>query len=293
MLTENILQRNISAFFNKGNFTYVDYPILSNGSDCCEDDRTAFLIRREGDGGLFLRQTAQVHMEYDVRSQEHNAVWTRGRSLRDEPRAGDGRHEKDFPLVEWECTTRYLQNAGYYPGHISWESTKKISGDLFYLIKFDLNFIAQMLNIYEGDDYSGKFSFHAMSYESIIENYGDDVSPELERELCGDNKIVAVYNYPTELCHFTMGQANEKECMKVDILLPGIGETIGSAVRATDREFIAIRLYNSAMYKGLVDKGMNPFVFDKYLSCDFSVPTVGGGIGVSRLMKFLQYAETL
>jgi asparaginyl-tRNA synthetase len=72
-----------------------------------------------------------------------------------------------------------------------------------------------------------------------IPKWGDDLGSYCERFICEDiyKKPTFVYNYPKELKSFYM-KINEdgKTVQGVDLLIPGLGELIGSSVREHDYE---------------------------------------------------------
>lgn len=254
---------------------------LSTGIDCCEDPKTAFVVSG-CPYNLFLPQTRQMQMELVARGGQAPAVFTCDWSHRNEPRAGDGRHEKAFLLIEFERV---------------YDGTETTGVESLVLDNMEvLHAAASSLPIrYRPNTWNTK----VMPYRDAVKvagiEYGEDIHPEAEAailEACGKVNPVMVCSYPEHLCHFTMAQNPLQigECLKVDVLLPGVGEAIGSAVRSTDRDYLRRRLFESSMYQGLVDKGMDPEAFSVYFSeCDLSVPTYGGGVGTTRIAKWLTW----
>jgi len=78
------------------------YDKFTGGTGACENVPTAFILRNTPELS-FLSQTDQLQMEAEILEYGVPAVWTMGRSYRNEPRAGDGRHLAEFALLEFEA----------------------------------------------------------------------------------------------------------------------------------------------------------------------------------------------
>lgn len=77
------------------------YNKITGGTGACENVPTAFILRNTQNLS-FLSQTDQLLMEAEVLEYDLPGVWTLGRSYRNEPRVGDGRHLSEFALLEFE-----------------------------------------------------------------------------------------------------------------------------------------------------------------------------------------------
>lgn len=266
------LRHHIENFFSKEGYQYKDYPYLGNGISACENYDTVYKIENKTE---FLRQTAQVMMEIDVRSKSIDKVWTWGTSFRDEPRAGDGRHLREFDLVEFEART---------------SSDPVIA--MNHLVDLEKRFLDHIANAY-----GFEFKFAVIPYTDAIFytglSFGDDIDEAAENFLLNREQLdsVAICNYPESLCHYTMAKTSGNMCQKIDVILAEGGETIGSAVRSHDPDYLKTRLYNSEMYKGLVAKGMLTDAFDEYFKVDLTTPAFGGGIGIGRLIKWVDHMQ--
>jgi aspartyl/asparaginyl-tRNA synthetase len=269
------LKNHIVDFFDKEGYYYKDYPYITRGESCCENHTTAYKIEGKPE---FMRQTAQVMMELDVRSKKIDRVWTWGTSFRDEPKAGDGRHLREFDLAEFESLT----------------SSDPIIA-INHLIALEKRFLDHIANVY-----GFEFRYREVSYEDTIFctdlKFGDDIDEEAEHFMLNRERpvlhAIAICNYPESLCHFTMSKGSRGTCQKVDVILAKGGETIGSAVRSHDPDYLKTRLYSSEMYKGLVARGMPTDAFDEYFSIDLTTPAFGGGIGIGRLVKWIEHMVT-
>ena len=78
------------------------YSKITGGTGACENVPTAFILQNTPELA-FLSQTDQLLMEAEILEYDIPAIWTIGRSYRNEPRAGDGRHLAEFALLEFEA----------------------------------------------------------------------------------------------------------------------------------------------------------------------------------------------
>ncbi|KKK51116.1 hypothetical protein LCGC14_3118160, partial [marine sediment metagenome] len=63
------------------------YNKITGGSGACESINTAFMLKNAPKLS-FLSQTDQLLMEAEILEYDIDAIWTLGRSYRNEPRAG-------------------------------------------------------------------------------------------------------------------------------------------------------------------------------------------------------------
>ena len=284
----------LKEHFLKLGFKEKSYTPFSNGMSCCEDAKTAYRIKSQHNDIIsFLPQTRQMDMELDVRNGIESKLFTCDWSHRDEPRSGDGRHENMFQLMEYEFLSDFLTPENRLKELLlfNWSILNQLQSGV------PLRVVPYMQVLYDAQN------------EGIINNvvYGMDISPDIE--IFAINKYgdgvspIMIHTYPEVLCHFTMAKSpiehteywrfNELDfsdkpfCQKVDVIVPRGGEAMGTAVRSTDPDYLKKRLYDSDMYSGLLKLGMKPEAFDKYINSDLTVPTIGGGIGIKRMKKWI------
>ncbi len=115
-----------------------------------------------------------------------------------------------------------------------------------------------------------------------IPKWGDDVGSYCERYIAEEiyHKPVFIYNYPKELKSFYMKQNDDgKSVQAVDLLLPQLGELIGSSIREDSYEKLVQRMDEKSMDKSVLD-----FYIDLRRNSTF--PHGGAGLGFDRLVNF-------
>lgn len=300
------------------------YSKITGGTGACENVPTAFILQNTKELS-YLSQTDQLQMEAEILEYDLPAVWTLGRSYRNEPRAGDGRHLSEFALLEFEARDMDLTGL--------------------------MNFQQELLNlaieaalgspIVPGDHQERLRGFlkrpaQTITYSEVIKrlnnggvsiNWGDDLSSTIEEMVClVFEGPVQVTHYPEAIKFFNMyrsdrGKLDEAlpieeydqrrytvDC--VDFLLPWAGETFGASRREEDYRTLQIKLRESRMFQQMaqiradqVNNGeltpeieqaaWQPFV--SYLELinpekhpeRRSVQRSGFGLGTGRLMQFL------
>jgi asparaginyl-tRNA synthetase len=248
-----------------------------------------------------------------------------GRSYRNEPRAGDGRHLAEFALLEFEA--RGMDLAGLM----------KLQQELLNLAT-EVGLDSALVPA-EHKECLRRFLKRPaaiISYNEIIQrlrnggvsiNWGDDFSSTIEEMVClVFDGPVQVTHYPESIKFFNMyrsdrgaleeglsiAQYNERrhtvDC--VDFLLPWAGETFGGSRREEDYRTLQIKLRESRMFKQMAqiraqqtnagelsaeveDAAWQPFV--PYLelfnpekhAARRGVQRSGFGLGMGRLVQFL------
>ena len=123
----------------------------------------------------------------------------------------------------------------------------------------------------------------------VLPAWGDDLGSNSERYLADIiyKKPILIYNYPKKLKSFYMKQNNETILSTVqscDLLLPGIGEVIGSSIREDDYV---------TLLKTMNQKSMNLEPLEWYLDLrkNGSFPHGGAGLGLDRLVAYCTFIE--
>lgn len=238
------------------------YNKITGGTGACENVPTAFILQNTPELA-FLSQTDQLLMEAEILEYGIDAMWTLGRSYRNEPRAGDGRHLAEFALLEFEGKDMNL------------DDLVKFQQLLLYI-----SIEAALESNAVGKDHRERLKKYLktpaaiVSYTDILKrlndggvsvNWGDDFSSEIEEMVCLlFDGPVQVTNYPESIKFFNMYRANrdELECglsIKeynkrkytvdcVDFLLPWAGETFGASRREENYDTLNIKLRESVMF---------------------------------------------
>lgn len=208
-----------------------------------------------------LPQTGQMWLEYELlKNPDYEGVFCISTSYRDEKSPIPGRHEKIFPMFEFE--------------------SKGTIEDLIQLEKELLEFL--------GFDVPTE-----CDYDEVCQEYGDVEILEDEHEARMWNEkssSIMLKNFPLRTSPFwNMKHVGNKIFNKVDVILFG-QETIGSAERSCDAKEM------KHMFETISDGGYAKKLFelfgeervrkelDEFLSFNF-FPRFGGGIGMTRLAR--------
>ena len=253
---------------------FVEVPTQSRQSilAACEDPATISQYIFSGVNWP-LPQTGQMWLEYELlKNPTINGVFCVSTSYRNEPNPVEGRHQKIFPMFEFESH-----------GSID---------DLMGMEKELLQFLG----------FGSIDNFKQVKYDEACEKYGvDELEYDEEEKLCEDfGTCTMLSHFPQRTHPFWNMKQNEVDknlFNKVDVIMHG-QETIGSAERAvnidemrenfhtiSDGEYAGL-LYNHFGKKRVEDE------LEEYLKNDF-FPRFGGGIGVTRMVRSMELSGLL
>ena len=259
------LVQRLREFFLQQNF--LEVPVQSRLSilAACEDPYTVSKFEWEGEDWP-LPQTGQMWLEHELlKNPNYPGVFCISTSYRNEPNPIPGRHEKIFPMFEFES-----------------------KGNLDDLIKLESDLLVYLglesPVVYDYEDLATKYDV------SILETEHEE---RMEKDI---GKSVIIQHFPERTSPFwNMKHDKDGIFKKVDVILYG-QETIGSAERATDKDEMR-HFFETISEGGYKDKLYDLFGKDRveaelkeYLSNDF-YPRFGGGIGVTRLVRALKLKE--
>ena len=243
---------------------FVEVPAQSRQSilAACEDPATISQYIFSGVNWP-LPQTGQMWLEYELlKNPTINGVFCVSTSYRNEPNPVEGRHQKIFPMFEFES-------------HGGVKDLMAMETELLQFLGF-------------GDEY------HRIKYDVASDLYGvDELGYDEEEALCKDHGTCTMLtDFPLRTHPFWNMKQNEEDknlFNKVDVIMHG-QETIGSAERAvnvdemrdnfhtiSDGEYAGL-LYNHFGKKRVEDE------LEEYLKNDF-FPRFGGGIGLTRMVR--------
>lgn len=256
----NQITKRLRTFFQdiKG---FVEVPAQSRLSilAACEDPSTIspFIF-----GGIKypLPQTGQMWLEYELlRNPDVSGVFCQTTSYRDEPNPKPGRHDKIFPMFEFEAKG-------------DMEALKNLESELLIHLGFpepvtvDYEEMCQKYDVREIDDDCEEIIGKDYGTSVILENFPQRTHPFWNMK------------------HYENGIFN-----KVDVLLHGM-ETIGSAERSINvdemrENFLGISegKYSSLLFEKFGEKRVMEELED-YLSLSM-FPRFGAGIGVTRMER--------
>ena len=262
-LSYNFMVKKLRQFFQekKG---FIEVPSQSRVSilAACEQPQT---ITNYTLGGVTypLPQTGQMWLEHEMlKNPQWPGVFCVTTSYRDEPNPIEGRHQRIFPMFEFESVGDF-------------QELKKLEKELVSFLGFK--------------------EPTSISYQSACQKYNVDViESEHETQLAYEyGSSISLEHFPNYTNPFwNMKSEDGYSYNKIDILLHGM-ETIGSAERETDKEKMRERFAR-------IEKGeYAALLFNKFgkervlaeLETYLSLPMVkrfGGGIGLTRLERAMK-----
>ena len=267
----SVTVRKMRSFFvNKGWYEVHTQSRLSILA-ACEDPNTISTYNYAGEVWP-LPQTGQMWLEHELLSNpDVPGVFCLSTSYRNEPNPVEGRHDKIFPMFEFEM-----------------RGTIK-----------DLVILEAELLEYLG--FGEQESFVHKDYRELAQEYEvEELEHEHEDRMCNENgPVVFLENFPNHTSPFwNMKQSLENDnAHKVDVILHGI-ETIGSAERSTNKDEMREQFYKisggnyanilfSNFTKNRVVKELEQFL--KYNM----IERCGGGIGVTRMIRAMKMSNIL
>lgn len=240
----------------------------------CEDPQT--IATYNYNGSLWpLPQTGQMWLEnYLLTYPEEKGFFCVSTSYRNEPNPVPGRHDKIFPMFEFELK-----------GGI--DELRKVEMELLDYLGFNV----------EGE----KMNYPRDDYDNICKKYDvDELEHEHEEMLEKDyGKAFFLENFPQRTSPFWNMKlhASKEHSNKIDVIMHGI-ETIGSAERATNKEemkemfkTISDGGYANTLYaqfgKDRVEKELEEFLnYNFFQRC-------GGGIGMTRMIRAMKLSKLI
>ena len=251
---------------------FVEVPTQSRQSilAACEDPATIAQYVFSGTNWP-LPQTGQMWLEYELlKNPTIKGVFCVSTSYRNEPNPVEGRHQKIFPMFEFES-------------HGGINDLMSMETELLQFLGF-------------GSEY------HKIKYDLASELYGvDELEYDEEAKLCEDfGTCTMLTHFPQRTHPFWNMKQNEDDknlFNKVDIIMHG-QETIGSAERAVNVDEMREQFHtiSNGEYAGLLynhfSKERVEAELEEYLKHDF-FPRFGGGIGVTRMVRAMEMSGLL
>ena len=256
--------RKMRDFF-QGEKGFIEVPAQSRQSilAACEDPATISQYIFSGVNWP-LPQTGQMWLEYELlKNPTVKGVFCVSTSYRNEPNPVSGRHDKIFPMFEFES-------------HGDMEDMIKLEKELLEHLGF-------------GD------TFKRIKYDEASEKYGvSELDYDEEEALCKDfTPCTFLTDFPLRTHPFwNMKHKGNGIYSKVDVIMHGM-ETIGSAERATDTYEMREQFHNisdgeyaNLLYNHFGKKRVEDEL-EEYLSLDM-FERFGGGIGVTRMVRAME-----
>jgi asparaginyl-tRNA synthetase len=284
------------SWFDRNSFTEISVPHITGATGSCEWFPNAMPVAMYNERGeeldMFLRQTGQLYLE--AFTVAHNRVYTIGPSFRQE-RKVTNRHLCEFMLIEFEGRDYQLDG-------------------LMDLVESLLKSMYQAGRQYNGNPLLDKYvgmPFNRIKYADVIRTlkehghqieFGDDLGSVEELAIC---EILCslptfVTHYPSNpkpkpggvIKFFSMKRENG-ETLCCDLLLPGVGESVGGAVREGSSDQCRRQFLESYMYDHIVAQGVDPAQFDWYFEVlkHGQGQSSGCGIGFERVVQSILALE--
>ena len=253
-------------FYREKNFLEVPTQAKSSILSACEDPKTITFY--EMSEKFPLPQTGQMWLEYELLTRpEVDGYFCLTTSYRNEPNPIEGRHQRIFPMFEFES-------------HGGMDELRKLEQELL--------------------DFLGLGCMKSMEYDALCEMYQTSIieAEHEERLYQEQGSAISLELFPQRSDPFWNMKKNSSGTFnKIDVILHGM-ETIGSAERSVDvsemREgfhSIAGGSYAATLFKAFGERRVMDEL-NEYLSLPM-IPRFGGGIGINRLIRSMELAGLL
>jgi aspartyl/asparaginyl-tRNA synthetase len=271
------LVKKMRTFFSQKNYKEVYPQPIRSIMAACEDPKTLRSFIFDGNNWP-LSQTNQMNLEMILLTmpEEADGIYCMTTSYRDEPNPIPGRHDKIFPMWEFE-------HKGNFQDLINTLSELSVH----------LGFIDKVENI------------PIFTYDELCDHYKvSDLTSEHEGMMWKEyGDVVGITNFPERTHPFWNMMQNgfnsrgEKLFNKTDFIICG-QETFGSAERSIDPEQMrnSFHSISDGMYAKLL---YNEFGKDRVVSEleeYLSLPMIhrhGSGIGFTRLYRAMKYKKLI
>ncbi len=295
-LLRSQLLKSARDWFNANSFLEIQVPHITGATGSCEWFPNAIGVSMFNQSGLelpmFLRQTGQLYLE--AFTVAHNRVYTIGPSFRQERKVTD-RHLCEFTLIEFEARDFELDG---------------LMDNIESLIKAMYGDVSKSYATLALERYAD-LPFNRISYTQAIRtlqdhghkvSHGDDLSSVEEKALCAilSNLPTFVTHYPSDprpreggVIKFFSMKRRDGVTLCCDLLLPGVGESVGGAVREGDTKVCRRQFRESYMYDHIVERGVDPMQFDWYFETleQAEGQSAGCGIGFERVVQSVLACE--
>ena len=262
--------KKLREFFEKKGFSEVHTQNRLSILAACEDPNTIATFNYEGQVWP-LPQTGQMWLEYELlKNPDAKGFFCLSTSYRNEPSPVPGRHDKIFPMFEFE-----------------------LKGSMEDMVTLEKELLEHL-------GFGSVQSFPEGNYLDVCDKYGvKELENEHESQLNEDyGPVYFLKMFPNYTSPFwNMKQAKDNDAYKVDVILHGM-ETIGSAQRSSNKQEMRDQFYSISdgeyakilfanFTKERVEKELNEFLEFNFFERS------GGGIGVTRLMRAMKLSGLL
>lgn len=201
-------------------------------------------------------------------------------------------------------TSRHLTEYWHAEAETAWQEFPELLQTIeecvrYICSKISKEYASEMTLLGSDVKYFSKLpKFKKLKYRAAVEElkkagfkikFGDDLGTTEEKYLVDKRKIpLFITHYPTSLKAFYMkrDKKDPDQVLASDLLIPGIGELVGSSERSLDFEDVKKRLRSAGE-----DPKKYEFYFDS--SRYGKIPHSGFGLGIERLVMWLTGAESV
>ena len=265
--------RKLRSFFESKGFLEAHTQHRLSILAACEDPGTISTYNYEGSVWP-LPQTGQMWLEYELlKNPTVPGYFCVSTSYRNEPNPVPNRHERIFPMFEFE-----------------------LKGGMDKMVELE----SELLD-YLGFTRTNSGEYAGANYDDVAREYGvNELENEHETRLNEDHgPVFFLKNFPLRTSPFWNMRlhSNGTHANKVDVILHGM-ETIGSAERSCSPEEMRHMFYtiSDGEYAntlfGKFDRSRVVGELDDFLSLDF-FPRSGGGIGMTRLIRAMKLSNLI
>jgi len=267
--------------FFKDEKGFIEVPTQSRLSilAACEDPNTISQFVFDG-VNYPLPQTGQMWLEYELlRNHDFRGVYCISTSYRNEPNPIEGRHQKIFPMFEFES-------------HGNMQDLMCLEVELLDYLGFDRWHKEEWC---DEDVYSTMVRYDDACTQLDVKNLEAEHEEHLQYNLKEHGDLFFLTDFPQRSHPFwNMKQNDEDKNLynKVDVIMYG-QETIGSAERSCNTEEMREQFYSisDGQYAKLLFNHFSKERVEKeledYLSLEM-FPRFGGGIGMTRMARALE-----
>jgi aspartyl/asparaginyl-tRNA synthetase len=264
--------KRMREFFESKGFIQVHTQSRLSILAACEDPQTISTFNYGGQVWP-LPQTGQMWLEYELLSKpETPGFFCVSTSYRNEPDPVPGRHDKIFPMFEFE-----------------------MKGGIDKLLELERELLEHL-------GFGNAKDFPEDDYVEIAKRYDTiELEHNHEDQLRKDHgPVYFIKNFPVYTSPFwnmKLSENNNSVSNKVDVILHGM-ETIGSAERSTNKEEMRKQFYSisEGAYANILfsnfTKERVERELDEFLKFNF-IQRCGGGIGVTRMIRAMKLSNLL
>lgn len=268
----SLVVKKLRNFFDSKGFLEIHTQSQLSILTVCEDQNTISTYNYGGQVWPLL-QTSQICLERELlNNPDVPGFFCISTSYRNEPNPIVGRHDKIFPVFEFEC-----------------------KGDINYLKDIETELL-QFL----GFTFNNENNYAVGNYVDICNKYKVNELEHVHEEYLNRDygPVFFLENFPNYTSpYWNIKQNNDSTTKKVNIILHGI-ETIGSAERSINRQDMKHQFYNinngqyaNSLFSHFTKERVEREI-EEFLSLDF-FERCGGAIGITRLIRAMKLSNLL